>query len=184
MKIALKEWAVVIEAMAAGHQIFLLRKGGIAEAGPGFEPTHREFLFFPTWEHQHRDSVRPEFHRLFSKTAEPGPENLEIRYMGKVTDVRMAPSSRPQMDHLTPHHIWTDTYVDKRYDYRPDLPAYVVIVRVFRLSEPRRIPLDPRYAGCRSWVELYEDLPTGSLEPVIDDTGFDLLRNQLTDELS
>ena len=30
MKIALKEWAVVIEAMAAGHQIFLLRKGGIA----------------------------------------------------------------------------------------------------------------------------------------------------------
>ena len=188
MKIALKEWAVVIEAMAAGHQIFLLRKGGIAEASAGFEPgfelRRREFLFFPTWEHQHLDSVRPEFHRFFSEITEPDPENLEIRYMGKVTDVRMAPRSRPHIDHLNRHHIWTEAYIDKRYDYRPDLPLFIVIVRLFRLSEPRTIPLDPRYAGCRSWVELYEDVPTDSLEPVIDDSGFDLLRNQLTDELS
>ena len=104
--------------------------------------------------------------------------------MGKVTDVRTAPRSRPQMDHLNRRHIWTEACIDKRYDYRPDLPLFIVIVRLFRLSQPRTIPLDPRYAGCRSWVELYEDVPTDSLEPVIDDSGFDLLRNQLTDELS
>ena len=188
MKIALKEWAVVIEAMAAGHQIFLLRKGGIAEASAGFEPSfeprRREFLFFPTWEHQHLDSVRPEFHRFFSEITEPDPENLEIRYMGRVTDILVAPRSHPRIDHLNPHHIWTEACVDKRYEYRPGLPLFIVIVRLFRLSEPRRIPLERRYAGCRSWVELCEDVPTDSLEPVIDDTRFDLLRNQLTHELS
>jgi len=188
MKTALKEWAVLIEAMAAGHQIFLLRKGGIAETGPGSEPgfelAHREFLFFPTWEHQHLDSVRPEFHHLFSEIIGPDPENLEIRYAGKVTDVLIAPHLRPHIDHLNSRHIWTDAYVDKRYDYRPGLPLFVVIVRLFRLSEPRMIPLDPRYAGCRSWVELQEDIPADSLEPLIDDTDFDLLRNQLIQELS
>ena len=184
MKIALKEWAVVIEAMAAGDQIFLLRKGGIAETGPGFEPRHREFLFFPTWEHQHLDSVRPEFHRLFSEISEPDPENLEIRYMGRVAEVRMAPPSRSHMDRLHRHHIWTDAYLDMRYQYRPDLPLFIVIVRLFRLSEPRTIPVDRRYAGCRSWVELYKEVPADSLEPVIDDARFDLLRNQLTRELS
>ena len=147
MKIALKEWAVVIEAMAAGRQIFLLRKGGIAEASAGFELRHREFLFFPTWEHQHLDSVRPEFHRFFSEITEPDPENLTISYMGRVTDILMVPRSRPRMDHLNPHHIWTEAYVDKRYEYRPDLPLFIVIVRLFRLSESGKIPLDRRYAG-------------------------------------
>ena len=183
MKIALKEWAVVIEAMAAGHQIFLLRKGGIAEDGPGFEPRHREFLFFPTWEHQHRDSVRPQFHRLFSRIAEPDPENLEIRYLGKVTGLQLAPPSRSEMNDVIAHHIWTDAYIDQRYGYRPDLPLFIVIVRLFRLREPQRIPLDPQYAGCRSWVDLDQDVPAGSLEPVIDDATFDVLRNQLVREL-
>ncbi len=188
MKTALKEWAVVIEAIAAGHQTFLLRKGGIAEASPGFEPglkpAHREFLAFPTWEHQHLDAVRPEFHHLFSKIAKPKPDQLEIRYMGEVTDVLTAPHSRLQIDHLTPRHIWTDTYIGKRYDYRPDLPLFVVIVRLFRLREPHIIPLDPRYAGCRSWVELQQDVPTDSLEPVIDDAAFRLLRDELRDHLT
>ena len=187
MKTALKEWAVVIEAMAAGHQIFLLRKGGIAETGPGFEPglkpAHREFLAFPTWEHQHLDSVRPEFHYLFSNIAEPNPENLEIRYSGQVADVLTAPRSRSEIEHLNSRHIWTDNYVDKRYEYRPDLPLFVVIVRLFRLREPHIIPLDPRYAGCRSWVELSEDAPTDALEPVLDDVAFDLHRNQLRTHL-
>ena len=38
MKTALKEWAVLVEALAEGGQTFLLRKGGIAEGKRGFEP--------------------------------------------------------------------------------------------------------------------------------------------------
>jgi hypothetical protein len=37
-------------------------------------------------------------------------------------------------------------------------------------------PLDiadaPRFAGCRSWVELVEELPTGGLRPALDDEEF------------
>ena len=59
MKAALKEWAVVVEALAQGEQNFLLRKGGIAEGKHGFELKHRRFLFFPTWEHPQQDWIRP-----------------------------------------------------------------------------------------------------------------------------
>ena len=68
MTTALKEWAVVVAALARGDQFFLLRKGGIAEGKHGFELQHREFLFFPTWEHQHADWVRPEYGSLFDSS--------------------------------------------------------------------------------------------------------------------
>ncbi|RPJ57922.1 MAG: DUF1802 family protein, partial [Acidobacteria bacterium] len=34
---ALKEWAVVCRALAAGRQVLAIRKGGILEVKPGFE---------------------------------------------------------------------------------------------------------------------------------------------------
>ena len=39
---AFKEWHVVVEALAAGEQILLLRKGGIAEGRGGFDPARWE----------------------------------------------------------------------------------------------------------------------------------------------
>ncbi|MGH9628683.1 MAG: DUF1802 family protein, partial [Bryobacteraceae bacterium] len=65
MNIALKEWASVVSALGTGRQILLLRKGGIVEARRGgFELRHHEFLFFPTYEHQHADSLKPELSAL------------------------------------------------------------------------------------------------------------------------
>ncbi|SVB02171.1 uncharacterized protein METZ01_LOCUS155025, partial [marine metagenome] len=50
--IALKEWAVAVEAMARGDQIIILRKGGIHRDDKEFRIVHPEFLFYPTYEHQ------------------------------------------------------------------------------------------------------------------------------------
>ena len=44
-QMALKEWAITIEALAQGDQVLLLRKGGIHEDGKDFRIIHREFLF-------------------------------------------------------------------------------------------------------------------------------------------
>jgi hypothetical protein len=41
--IAFKEWAAVCEALAAGRQTIILRKGGIQEGREGFRVQHGEF---------------------------------------------------------------------------------------------------------------------------------------------
>ena len=59
-QIALKEWAITCEAIGRGEQILLLRKGGIHEDSKDFRVIHREFLLYPTYEHQKADLLRPE----------------------------------------------------------------------------------------------------------------------------
>ena len=46
---ALKEWAVLVDAMARGEIIAMVRKGGIREQRAGFSVRHDRFLFYPTW---------------------------------------------------------------------------------------------------------------------------------------
>ena len=179
MKTALKEWAVVIEALARGYQIFLLRKGGIAEGKRGFELNHRDFLFFPTWEHQHIDLIRPEYHPLLRRLRPQQDDTLELRYRGQVTDVVPAPESFDQMRLLEQHHIWTHGQLQKRYHYRPDLALYLVIIRLYRLAAPASIPLEPRYAGCRSWVDLSADIAVEEGPPVLSEARFQQAREAL-----
>ena len=58
-QIALKEWAVTVQALARGEQILLLRKGGIHEEGKDFRVIHPEFLLYSTYEHQREDLLKP-----------------------------------------------------------------------------------------------------------------------------
>ena len=170
MRIALKEWAVVIEALADGSQIFLLRKGGIAEGKRGFELLHRRFLLFPTWEHQHREALQEGWRERFDTLAPPDASVLELRYFAEVHDIAPAPPRAEAFLSRPETHVWTRDFFEKRYAYRPDLPLYVVAVRTFELPEPARISNDRRYQGCRSWVELYEDVPVEGGEPVISES--------------
>ncbi len=179
MKTALKEWAVVVEALAEGRQTFLLRKGGIAEGKRGFELQHDEFVFFPTWEHQHADSIRPEFHNLFETVKPPDQNVLEIRYLAKVTDVLRAPVEMEAMQRLARHHIWAEPFVRMRYEYRPDLPLFIMLPRIFRLPQPVQIPHDRRYAGCRSWVTLYRDVDVAGAQPILPGNEFQSARDDL-----
>ena len=183
MRTALKEWAVVTEALARGNQLFLLRKGGIAEGRRGFELKHHEFLFFPTTEHQHADWVRPEHHTLFDEPGTQQVDSLDLTYRGQVSDIVPAPLSVEQMRVLEPHHIWTDGFIQKRYKYRPDLPLYLVIVRLYRLLDPVSIAVEPRYAGCRSWVDLSDDVRVEPAHPAVPDTRFEQARHQLLTRL-
>lgn len=57
MRVAFKEWTVVVDAQGLGEQIILLRKGGIREGKNGFSVEHQRFLLFPTSFHQQRGSV-------------------------------------------------------------------------------------------------------------------------------
>jgi hypothetical protein len=170
MKIALKEWAIVIDALAEGGQIFLVRKGGIAEGKRGFELLHRRFLLFPTWEHQHREALQPRWRERFDALEPPDASVLELRYFAEVHDIAPAPASPAAFLEDHDRHVWTEEFFEKRYAYRPDLPLFVVAVRTFALPSPVRIPNDRRYQGCRSWVELYQDVAIEGARPALSES--------------
>ena len=49
----------------------------------------------------------------------------------------------------------------------------IVVIRAFRLAEPRLLPVIPRYAGCKSWVDLESPVPLEGATPVLDDATFE-----------
>ena len=112
------------------------------EGKNGFELRHREFLLFPTFEHQHAASLQPEFQTLAG--AAPG-DGIHIDYLAKV------PSVFPAPDSIGAPHIWNERFLEMRRGYRPDLPLYLIFVRVYRLALGRVIPGRPRLLGAAEW---------------------------------
>jgi len=167
----------VCDALGSGDQMLLLRKGGIYEAAGEFEVEHREFLLFPTCLHQNtamlkepwRSNVRPQ-------TTEPAQVTLALAAV--VTDILQL-QSREQMDILEQEHIWTAPLLDMRFNYRPENPLYLLLIRTYHLSHPQAIENTPAYAGCKSWVPLGFEVPLGQIEPVLTDQIFEQRRTAI-----
>jgi hypothetical protein len=184
LDVALKEWATVISALESGRQILLLRKGGILEQSNKnrFAITHNEFLFFPTYLHQSRGELKPEAHaRLQPATAEPA--QVRITAAGVVTDI-IKVESREQIDRLNNEHIWTSSLIDMRFNYKPQNPLYLVLVRAYRLREPVTLDNTPAYAGCKSWVPLERPIATSDATPALDDAQYEHRRQSVHSKLS
>jgi hypothetical protein len=172
-RFALKEWAVVVEALATGRQLILLRKGGIREDGGGFRLDHREFFLFPTYFHEQAQRVIPEAAAEFARAqaAQPPPERVVVPLYATVEEA-VELTDRARLAELRPHHILTDAEVERRFQYRNDPRLWVLIVRAYRLAPALELALTAYFEGCRSWVDLGHDLPTGDLQPVLDDASF------------
>ncbi len=177
LQVALKEWAVVCRALESGRQMLLLRKGGIYEAAGEFEVEHREFLLFPTYLHQNLNMLKPAEHEGFeAKTAEP--QEIAVSAAAVVSDI-MQLQSRGQMNAIDDEHVWTPPLIDMRFDYRPENPLYLLIVRAYRLHAPVTIANTPAYAGCKSWVPLDQAIEIGDALPVLDDARFAVRRESI-----
>jgi hypothetical protein len=182
LQIALKEWASVCQALETGRQIILLRKGGIYEAAGEFELENRQFLLFPTYVHQNRNMLKPEVHEGFeSISAEPS--EIRISAAGAVSQIVQL-RSRAQMDAIEAEHIWAVPLIDMRFNYKPQNPLYLMIVRVYRLAEPIMVANTPAYAGCKSWVPLETPIDTSRAIPVIDDSQFEARQRKIVDEIA
>ncbi len=174
-RIALKEWAATGEALRQGRQIILLRKGGIHDAEGVFELEHSRFWLFPTWLHQAQNLVKPE-HRDLLEIAEAAREfktrdTLQFSIFCEVARVW----SLQEADQSTleaAHHIWSSAYLDLRFGYKPEHPLLCVAVRAWELPAPHVVATDAKYFGCRSWVELEENLSTQQARPVVDESTF------------
>lgn len=181
LQVALKEWAIVCRALESGRQMILLRKGGISESGGEFQVENREFLLFPTYLHQNRNMLKPSEHAEYiAMTAEP--EEITIASAGVVTDIVQL-KSRQQMDRIDDEHVWAAPLIEMRFNYRPENPLYLLLVRAYRLGAPVTITNTPAYAGCKSWVPLDQPIATGNAQAVMDDVKYETRRRSILDRL-
>ncbi len=182
---ALKEWATVLEAMGRGEQIVLIRKGGLIEPGSGFKVVSPSFVFYPTFEHQAVNYLRQPYQQYFEEAVmRRAPEDqVRIDLCGVV--VSSTQTHDPAIiERLTPFHIYNDTFQIQRLKWQPEQPLVIVVVRAFRLAKPYCLSIVPRYAGCKSWVELEVPILLDGANPVLDETTFTQRAQQISTLLS
>ena len=173
MRIAFKEWAIVVDALGQGRQCVILRKGGIAEGRGGFRPEHDRFLLFPTLFHQQREQVVPAAQARYDAITPglPGPETLRLEYFAEVVAWQKV-ASLASVERLRGQHVWRDELIAERFDWGKEQAIHALALRVYRLPQRIELPLLPAYGGCKSWVEVAEDIPTDAAVPVLADAAF------------
>ena len=173
MRTAFKEWAIVVDALGRGEQIIILRKGGISEGRGGFKMEHDEFLLFPTLFHQQRESVLASAQKRFDEIAPSlsDASGVNIEFLARVTKWKRL-DSLASAERLRGQHVWREGVIAERFDWGREKAIYGLAVRVFRLARTHRLPMLPSYGGCKSWIELAEDVPTTGAQPVLDEETF------------
>ncbi len=171
--LALKEWAVAVNALVDGGQAMILRKGGIHRDDKDFRIVHPEFLLFPTYEHQAAELLKPKFHPQLAASLEENdvPGLVTISAWAESTDV-FELRDEEKLARLSPFHIWEDGYAQKRLHWRPKRPLTVALLRVYALRQPQALPVLDEYQGCKSWVELGQDVPLGQMDPVVEESAY------------
>lgn len=167
MRMSFKEWAVVVDALERGEQSLILRKGGIAEGRGGFRPEHDRFLLFPTQFHQQRDQVVPAAQRRYDELVEgwTPADRLRITSWAQVKSWQKL-ERLEDVEALRGQHVWKDSVITERFDWGREQAIYAIHLEVFRLARPWEGALLPGYGGCKSWVELTEDVSTEGSERV------------------
>jgi hypothetical protein len=125
--------------------------------------------------------LKPTEHAGFEPaTAEPARITLSAAAM--VTDI-VPVTSRAAMDSLDAEHVWTKPLIDMRFNYKPQNPLYLLLVRAYRLTRPVTIDNTVAYSGCKSWVPLDAAVSTTEALAVIDEGGYQIRRQSILKQL-
>jgi hypothetical protein len=172
---ALKEWAVVVQALLEGEQILDVRKGGLHEDGRHFGVQANRFWLYPTAEHQKTELLK-EPYRHWIDLASAAPVGEPIRIDGWADVVRVAKVTDPdELAAIDSKLIWTGDYAASRLGWKKRDPLWVLALRVRRLLEPITVPWRDDYGGCTSWVDfagLPDDPASVPSEPALSDVAF------------
>jgi hypothetical protein len=173
MRVAFKEWAIVVDALGTGRQIIVLRKGGIREGKGGFQLEHDAFFLFPTLFHQQRDCVIPAAQERFDalQLTASDTTRASIHYFAEVAEWRRIDDLKAAQG-LKEQHIWREEVIAERFEWGKEKNIYALALRVFRLPDPISLSMRPEYGGCKSWIELERVLSMEGAAPVLDDATF------------
>ncbi len=177
MDLALKEWAIAIEALSTGETVMLLRKGGIREAKFGINGP--DFWLYPTYEHQKPELLKPDYAgRVTPVVSGWHPTIVPIQAWATVTH-EFELTEQVQLDALSPFHIWNEQFAEMRLKWKPRSPLTVLLLRVFRLANPLEIPFDASYGGCRSWTRLLGEMERSASVPALSDAAYEAIVSQI-----
>ncbi|MFB0842550.1 DUF1802 family protein [Paenibacillus oleatilyticus] len=182
--VGLKEWAVAVEALKQGEQILIMRKGGIREETRDFQVESESFYLYPTYEHQRKELIKPAFaERVDERAPEWSGKQAEIGcYVELAEDILI--ETEEQLAKLKPFHLWTDRLAEERLKWKRAKPLHVMVLRVYALDEPVRIPVLDEYNGCKSWIGLPESLHGAPRRPVLTDEAFAIEANRIREALA
>jgi len=164
---SLKEWATVVSALENGDQTVLLRKGGILDVVSGFRIESKKFTLFPTQEHQEHNHIKPQFHKYLEQVKLNLPKNGFNRITSYAEVLAEADIlSEEIIKKLSSFHIWSDSYINERRNWKPDNPMKAIFLKVYKIPE-FNTPLKSEYQGCKSWININEEISVG--EAVLSD---------------
>lgn len=165
---ALKEWAIIVKALEAGDTILLLRKGGIREEKGQFKVPLEKALLYPTYEHQQPHLLKPEYTSYVTPVKSGWhPQTISLRSWVNITHVFVS-SEESVIKDLYPHHIGSQDFAEKRLHWKPHQPLYLLLLRVYKLPQPKIISYCQEYAGCRSWIQLKNEISLDDSFPVLE----------------
>ena len=75
-----------------------------------------------------------------------------------------------EVERLRPFHHWTTETVRERFDYTENAGISLAFLRVWKVEPAWTFPHQPRFGGCRSWLDLPEVPRDLTLSPVLNDT--------------
>jgi hypothetical protein len=186
---ALKEWAIVCHALEEGRQVLLLRKGGIMEYREGFQVKHNNFFLYPTFEHQSKESIRPDYAPKLAMMLQEETDHSRVlitSYARAVAVKQIKDGSL--LSQLYKYHIWNERYVNVRMNYNSKKPMQVILLRVYKLQNPIEAEVRSEWLGCRSWVHIQSlaSEARGSFDerPVLDDSTFDKIASEIEEILT
>lgn len=176
--IAFKEWAIVVDALGCGEQILILRKGGIREQRGEFHAERPAFWLFPTQYHEAERSVIASKRTALRELAATAPnDGVDIQFYA-VADPVVRITDVAALGRLQGRHVWAEPVLQQRFEFGREPGMHALVVRVYRLPHPERMPLRESYGGCKSWVQLERPL-AGEVVPVIDDAEFARQRDEI-----
>ncbi|MBE9057944.1 DUF1802 family protein [Sphaerospermopsis sp. LEGE 08334] len=166
---ALKEWSVAVNALESGQTIMLLRKGGIHERGGRFTVAHERVLLHPTYEHQQSFMLKAEYADLvYPVTSGWHPETTRIGSWAEITDI-LPVADESIVSKLLPFHIWNEYFISDRLKWKPRQPLYILLLRTYKLPQVQYIPYLPEYGGCKSWIDLNQQVQLEGSKAVLSD---------------
>lgn len=172
---ALKEWAVLADAMARGEIVAMVRKGGIREQRAGFSVRHDRFLLYPTFFHEKVEELQPRFAARLEEShddaARPPAGTIRVALVADVAAVWRV-TELERLRAIEGEHGLAWPAVESRFNYRGRPEVQVVAARLARLAAPVELPEIRRYGGCVSWVELDRDVDVAGALPVLGDAAF------------
>lgn len=184
LRLAFKEWAGVIEALAEGHQIFLLRKYEPDEAKFCLYPTYSYYTSIQNYPERLNDKVKPEFAEKAKNAAlEQLKEKdiVKLKYFFEVDEVIHLADVKRVVD-LEPCMIWSVSHVSQ-YAETAKKGMFVWIGRTKELS---KTVVAARQTGGGSLFKYnhFEDIDTTNSSQMLEESVFQKRRTDLFECLS